>query len=255
MKEEKIALLAGSFELLGRLSYDTTALMEFTLADGRRYMLRFTDHSGNSVVVSYPADIQLISGMLLMEREDWLAEAIWLTKIPPEDSSEITSDLLEQIGGSALYLRKGNTYLLPEMNSNRYYVRDSDGTFSLLYSEDFPCETMANLMSTASMPSRIKLHIKLVKYGYRVEEFTVPLQQWVAFCMAEGCQPYFGVISRRDDEVVCEVLMHNEGLGYAHLAKIAFNPMGLGEPDYTMIVRMNSYIPLSNVKNIFGELE
>lgn len=256
MRDKKIALLEGDFDILKTLLCDSTASIELTLADGKRYLLRLY-RDGQGCAIAYPASYQLIMGVTMMEMEDGLAEAIRI--IPPAEtrvgmSAVIESDL-ERIGNSPVYRLNGGSYVIPEMSANRYYVREQDGSFSLLYSEDFPVETMANLVSATNLTSSLQLRVTLVKYGYRTEDFTVPFWQWVNYCIAEGCKPYFGVIKQDTDMVVGMVVMHNEELGYAHIAKLSFNPQALADSNGTVTARMNSFIPLFNVKKIFDEQE
>ena len=254
MQEEKIAFLEGGFSQLAALCRDSIATMEMTLVDGKRYALTFHRTDGPRVTLSYPADYQLIMGVTLMELEERLPDAIRSYSVEKRESHEaVDTGLLEQVGNSPVYLLKGSSYVLPELNSNRYYVRESDSSYGLLYSEDLPLETMANLLTGADLDVPLSITILLVKYGYRTETFTVPLRQWMAYCMAEGCTPYFGVISHEKERLVCEVVMHNEMLGYAHVAKLVLDPAILADRKGVINARMNSYVPLSNVKAIFNE--
>lgn len=253
MREEKIALLEGNLSELKNLCSDTTVTMELTLVDGKRYALSFVRDGQRRVTLSYPADYQLILGVTLMEMEDRLHDNIVRMPMPEIHPASVDMSQLQQIGNSPIYLKEGNSYMLPELNNNRYYVRELDSTFGLLYSEDMPVETMANLITGTDIATDLDINIQLVKYGYRTETFTVPLGLWVAYCIAEGCTPYFGVIRNEPEQVVCEVVMHNEAMGYAHVMKITFNPAILGARKGTITSRLNSYVPLSNLKSIFNE--
>ena len=260
MRQEKVALLEGDFALLKTLIADPTTSMDVALVDGRRYAVRYQKDSIQRVTLSYPADYQLIMGVSLMEMENSLSEAInEYARLKDKESKSQNDkktirhrgDGLENVGG--LYVMKGNSYILPELNNDRFYVAVDDSTYDLLYSEDLPVETMANLVTGCEIETQIDITFTLVKYGYRTETFTVPLQQWVSYCVAEGCTPFFGVIEKKDTQVVCEVVMHNELLGYAHVTKLMFDPQILADRKGTIKARINSYVPLSNVKNIFSE--
>lgn len=265
MREEKIALLEGTFSDLKALCRDTAAVMEMSMLDGKRYAVRFTREGSRSAAIAYPVDYQLIIGVTMMEAEDRLEQAVRMTPLPPIDTTKtVAADLLKQVGTSPLYLLSGTSYILPELNCNRYYVRIDDRSthYEPLVSEDFPLESMANLVTSNDLDGGISITITQVKYGYRIQTFTVPLRQWVTFCLAEGCQPYYGVISHERDNVVCEVVMQNESLGYAHVMKMTFNPAILsdqwpvasGHPREAT-ARLNSYVPISNVKALFDEKE
>lgn len=259
MKEEKIALLEGNFTLLKELCYDTTAVMSIDLMDGKRYAVRFFRDSLHSAALSYPASYELILDIKSFEMEDRLSDAVRRTIVPKETPFQVAHELLEQMGNSPVYILSRTTYLLPELNNNRYYVKVDDATFSLLYSEDFPIETMANLVTGNEIESGIDINFKMVKYNYRTEEFTVPLRQWITFCLNEGCSPYFGLISLDTSLATCVLVMKNETLGYIHAMKMTFDPAIISTQsdkagNRRMIrARLNSYIPIYNVKSIFQE--
>lgn len=254
MRTEKILLRDGSFDDLRRLCNDSTAAVNIILADGKRYLLQFTHDSTDQVSLSYPADYRLILGTNMIDAEDEFENSIRKTTIDATGEYEIPDQLLQQIGQSKIYLLQGSTFLIPELSGNRYYVKD-DNHYSLLYSSDFPCETMANLLTGTETENSLLISVVLVKNNFKTDTFTVPLRQLVGYCLSEGCTPYYGIISNDKDNVVCELFMHNEMLGYTHIAKINFNPSVLDENKGVVNARMNCYIPLSNVKNIFKDDE
>ena len=259
LKEEKIAFMKGGLGDLRRALRDPAISCQVTLREGKRYALCFFRQIETpEVVISYPASYQLILGTTMMQAEDRLFADVWSTPIPPATDTPIdlgNTDIssLQRIGNGPVYLAPGTSYIIPELNNNRYYVMLDDSTFRFLYSDDMPQETMANLVTTTEIENNLKLAIKLVKYGYRTESATIPLRQWVTYSIAQGCTPYFGVISKESEKVVCELIMHNEGLGYAHVMKFEFNPAILASRTGTMPARLNSYVPVSNVKSLFKE--
>lgn len=345
MLEERIAFVEGDLSMLESLLADSTAMTEIAIVDGKRCAASFYKDSVRVFTITYPADYQLILGVTLMEAEDYLCDAVVGTPLPSLVTTFVSRDLLIQQGNSLIYVKPGCNYIIPELNSNRYYVavknnntvatdtssslllvekRESDSTFynevddsvnaktlkllslskkkrecwllsfikrifgcsgsncqgtenqcvddsvtssdtltflgdslefELLYSEDMPIESMANLVTGTDIDDSISIDILLVKYGYRTEQFTVPLRQWITFCIAEGCQPYFGVISQDSSEVVCELIMHNELFGYAHVMKLTFNPIIIAQRKGIVKARLNSYVPINNLKSLFDEDE
>ena len=254
LREEKIAFLQGGFSQLQAALADSAAI-EISLVDGKRYAVSFFRGDQRTVIISYPASYQLILGTTLMEAENRLFEDVWRTPLPKAEEHQVVEELLQQMGTSAVYLLAGSNYVLPELNTNRYYVKNEHGKFELLYSEDLPLETMANLTTGTDIDNQLMLDIRMVKYGYRTEDATVPLRQWVAFGIEQGCTPFFGVISSEEGKVVCEYVMQNEALGYAHVMKFEFNPSILVDRKGNMSARLNSYVPISNVKSLFKENE
>lgn len=251
MQEEKISIIEGDFGILDSLCRDTTTRMDIVLADGKRYAVSFYSGEEHAVTISYPADYQLILGVGMMEAEDNLPSTVMSAALTAVSAVKVDASLLEQDVSHAYYVLRGGYFELPQLNADRYYVCEADQSFSLLLSSDYPAESMANLVTGPELVCDITLNILQVKYGYRIENFSVPLRQWVSFCLNEGCRPYYGVIEVRPDAVTSELVMRNEALGYAHVMRFTFSPSVIGNCRGEADARLNSYVPLSNVKALF----
>ncbi len=255
LRDEKLEILEGRWDNIKTFLTDTTYIFQSTLVDGKAYIACWytPDAENRYLTLTYPANYHLIAGFGMTEAEDRLYDDIRQVNVNDIEQYEPVEDLMQRIGNGPLYLLKGDIYFLPELNSNRYYVKDNSGHFSLLYSEDFPLETLANLMTGIELDNQFVIETKLVKYGYKVDQFTIPLKNWLAFCIQHGCTPYFGVISQEKSKIICELIMQNESLGYCHVMKLTANPEQLKNRQGTMQARLNSYVPMSNVKELFDE--
>ena len=252
---EKIKILVGDWDDLKLCALDSSYVFQSTLVDGRNYINCWytQDATECRFAIAYPANYHLITGYSMVEAEDRLCEDICRSHLGDTTLVAPDSTTLQPIGNGPVYLLKGNIYYLPNLNSNRYYVQTSSGNFELLYSEDFPIETLANLLTGTEFDNRFFIDAKLVKYGYRVDELTIPLERWLAFCIQSGCAPYFGVISKKENDVVCELVMHNPSLGYCHIMKLSLDTEILKKREGSMQARLNVYIPLSNIKELFND--
>lgn len=254
LRDEKVEILEGRWDYIKTFLTDTTYIFQSTLVDDKMYIACWytPDAESRYLTLTYPANYHLIAGFGMTEAEDRLFDDIRKANVDDTEQYEPVEDLMQCIGNGPVYLLKGDIYFLPELNSNRYYVKDS-GHFSLLYSEDFPLETLANLMTGIEIDNQFIIETKLVKYGYKVDQFTMPLKNWLAFCIQRSCTPYFGVTSQEENKIICELIMQNESLGYCHVMKITANPSQLKDRRGTMQARLNSYVPMSNVKALFDE--
>lgn len=255
LTDEKVEVLEGRFNDLKTFITDTTYIFQSTLVNGKTYIACWYTPSGQEryLTLTYPANFHLIAGIGMIEAEDRLYNDIRQTKVDKTEQYAPVEALMQRIGNGPVYLLKGDIYFLPELNSNRYYVKDDSGHFSLLYSEDFPLETFANLTTGIELKNQYVIETKLVKYGYNVDQFTMPLQNWLAFCIQSGCTPYFGVISQKENEIIGELIMQNEALGYTHVMKLSLDPSTLKGRKGVIKARLNSYVPMSNVKALFNE--
>lgn len=255
LRDEKIEILEGRLDYLKTFFSDTSYIFQSTLVNGKTYIACwFTpDAHERYLTLTYPTDFHLISGLSLTEAENRLYRNIQRSRPEAMEQFEPVEALLQCIGNGPVYLLKGSIFFLPELNSNRYYVKERSGKFSLLYSEDFPLESLANLMTGNEIDNQFVINVKLVKYGYQVDDFNIPLKHWLAFCIQSGCTPYFGVIEQEKDKIVVELIMQNETLAYCHVMKLTIDPKLLKARKGTLQARLNSYVPMSNVKSLFDE--
>ena len=255
LRDEKIEFLEGRLDNLKTFLNDTTYVFQSTLVDDKTYIACWytPDVQERYLTLTYPANYHLIEGISMTEAENRLYDDIRRIRIEDTEQFEPVAALMQRIDNGPIYLLKGSIFFLPELNSNRYYVKTGKDKFSLLYSEDFPLETLANLMTGTELGNQFVINIKHVKYGYQVDDFEIPLTHWLAFCIQSGCAPYFGVISQDEKSIVCELIMRNEALGYCHVMKLTVAPSLLKSRKGTFQARLNSYVPMSNVKSLFDE--
>ena len=257
LRDEKVEVLDGRIGDTKSIIADSSYLFQSTAVNGKGYIAcwRSPIDSTRFLTLAYPANFHLISGLSVTEAEDGLFDKIRLTQVGMAERYEVDPSLLQPLGDGAIFLTKGDVFYLAELNADRYYVKDEDQHFSLLCSESFPAETFANLLTGIELDNGIVLRVKLVKYGYRVDEFTVPLQKWLAFCMQSGCTPYFGVIGQEPNKIIGESIMHNKSMGYCHVMKITADPAVLKDRKGEVQARLNCYVPMSNLKSLFEDEE
>lgn len=255
LRDEKIEVLEGHLDNLKSIISDTLYSFQNTLLNGKGYVACWFTLPDNErfLALSYPANYHLIKGLSLTEAENNLFDQIKATKVDQTEKFDPEETLLHPLGDGAIYLLEGNAFFLPELNSNRYYVKESGNRFGLLCSESYPVETMANLVTGIELDHQFVMNVKLVKYGFHVDEFTMPLKSWIAFCLQSGCTPYFGIVSQIENKMVAELIMQNEALGYCHVMKLTFDPSIFKERRGFVQARLNSYVPMSNVKALFND--
>ena len=258
LHEEQVLLLQGSLGDIKRLcqdTLDTAVTMNVTLCDEKRYKTGFFRGEECLAAIAYPADYNLILGIKMEEAESALVENVRHATIPSIPTQTVDASMLLPTADSSVYLLPGDYFILPTLSAKRYYAYDDSCNMVPVFNSSYPVESMANLMTGIDVEHGIDLDVKMIKYGFQTERFVVPLRGWIAYCMNEGCKPYFGVISQADDSVVCEVVMNNEALGYAHVMKVTFNPAIIADGKGVVTARLNGYIPFSKVKSLFYEYE
>lgn len=255
LSEERIRFEKGSVADLKALCLDTNAYFQITLQNNKRYICNWYSENRRNVTLSYPVDYLLLKGVTIQEGENRLvmeARRFRQDFVTPANPVE---QIMVNVGNSPIYVLTGEIFHLPELNSNRYFVKDPESGWQLLCSEDFPFESMANLVTGVEIESDIEVAFVQVKYGYNRDEFTLPLRQWIGYCLQQGCRPYFGVISEHEGSVVAELVMNNPEMGYAHVMKFTFAADIVKNRKGTINARLNAYVPMSNLKSLFNENE
>lgn len=255
LKDQKIEIFEGKWDNIKTLLNDSCYVFQSSIIDNKNYINCWytIDATERYLTLAYPANYNLISGVSMIEAENHLYDDICLTNVEDTSFVEPDSALLQRIGNSQVYFLRGDIFFLPGLNSNRYYVADSLGKMDLLFGEDFPIESLFNLLTGTEIENQYVLNIKLVKYGYQVDDFIVPLKQWLAFCFQSGCSPYFGILSKEENLIEGELIMQNKSFGYCHVMKLSIDPSLLKSREGSMQARLNSFVPLANVKSLYYE--
>lgn len=256
MKEDGFAIEKGVMDLsqLRKLCSDSTTIISLNTINNRKYTLGWRWDSSWHLVISFPIEYDLLYGTDMDERETQIIMDLG-KDYDCSDSLTITDqDQLVKAWQDNYYTLKGDSYLLDELNANLYLAKDENDELKPIYSSTYPIESLANLLTTNLIENDFTIEIRLRKYGFKTDTISIPLQRWIAYCKRTGCKPYFGIIDYDKDGITtCELIMHNEQMGYNHIMNVTF-PMEIFEEKRGRIsARLNSYVTSSRIKNLFGE--
>jgi len=251
LKEDKVNLEYGDFPALKKIT--ESLLLEVTQSDSRKYRISWTDKTNGQTVyaLSFPMYYELMLGMNKIEIENNLEADIKAQIYNIKVTEPVRKENLYPVPQTKYYIKQGEKYILETLNSNLYYIKKQDGTFTLLFDEKFPVESLSNLMISDDMDNNYLLNVTQNKYGQNVSEFTVPLKQWIRYCLNLGCVAYFGLESQDEHQIIASVVMENRKLAYNHVLYIIFDKSRLNKPDGTIKAKLHAYIPTHNVTDLF----
>ena len=234
------------------LAADSTVSAEVEQQDGRRYTVSFCQQGSSLWSISFPVEYNLIIGTDMDERERRLPAEI---RLAPDSTTTRMPDAgtLRKSWHENYFTQDGGTYLLDQMRGDRYFELDSLGHLQPIFGRHLPAESLANLFTSLLVEGQFTLDMQVSVYGMKKERIQVPLRQWTTFCLDEGCQPYFGIISLNDDEAEGELIMHNATLGYNHVMKVSCPLTIIDKRQGTINARLLPYVTTSRVNNIFDE--
>lgn len=238
--------MARTFDGSELFSIDEKGLQKYKIEWGK---------NGCSLTMAFNKDCQLLSGCDAVELE--LIASRNLKRIAPLVPQVIEPDTraLTAKNDSMLYW-KGRTYISNYISSDLYLRRsETPSGYAIVEDPQWPAISVGNIMLCGSSQHDYIVDVKLDKYGYDTEDFTISLRQWLAFCQMEGCQLYFGVKAVEDDQVTGIVLALNPQMGYNHMLSVTFPTMLLA-PDAKVAAthvkaRLYAYIPLHSMTEKF----
>lgn len=229
MRDDEFFFLTGSPATIDKLS--TNDSFSFS-NDQRHYEVAWRRNGSVLLKVYFPVEYELISGENKIEAENNLM-----------DDVQRTSFLGLSDQGRVL---ESATYLVNSF-SNRLYMEDGKPIINPRH----PAESAANILLSIQAAGANDITITQVLYGFKKKIFTVPLQQWIAFCRHNACELYFGVkdISPQGD-VDATVLAVNEQENYNHVLSVHIPAQIFSHQHGTIEARLYPYIPTHNVAGL-----
>lgn len=226
-------------------------------SDEKSFHLQWKNDNDKEICrMDFPKDIQLILGKNKIEIEtDFLQRLNLLPKdkivlskeLPKDESVTLSSD-------STYYIYKGNQYILKEINSDTYFVKDENGRLTPLYDVKYPSETLANLFNSL-LTGNYTLSIVQRLYGGKKVDYQVACDKLYSYCQSQGCQPYVGIEAVDANHVEAVVVYENSLYGYNHLLHVDVALDVLREKRGTIDAELYCYIPTYNLKSLFQPSE
>lgn len=256
MKEDGVRIIKGNLNIhqLRYFCSDTTMCINLQTINEREYTMGWRKDSIWQYVLSFPIEYDLLHGTNMDERERRLLEDLRLTPFIKDSLKIDKYTKIKKAWQDNYYTIIGESYILPNLNTNRYLYKDKEGHYKPIYSKVYPIESLANLFTSNLINNDYILDIKLRKYGLKTDTLNVPLRNWISYCQQMGCKAFFGIISLEKDNIAtCELIMHNHRMGYNHIMKITFPMSTFDERKGRIQARLNSYVNSSRIKNLFAD--
>lgn len=117
-----------------------------------------------------------------------------------------------------VYVRKGETFLIKPMSSDRYYVEEN-GVFVPLFRKQYPEYSMNNLFLTYRNGEGKTLQITHRKYGHFTPEISIPLLNFLA-CFKDDFLIACHTGYNKNGELETMVVFNHKTLNYIHLLRV-----------------------------------
>lgn len=247
MDIDKVVCSTGNANLFWKVTPNTSFTLE--VIEKRMYRIKWT--IGTELLsLTVPADCQLLLGANAIELEEIFERNLMNCKAFSYDilADEWLEGEFSQAG--EFYIVNQGEYLSHQIRSD-IYLKEQNGKRKLVCDLSNPQQTIRNIMLTGRYVSDIPLELTMNRYGYKATQSFVTLQQFVSYCLSEGCRLYFGVKERTSERLKGTLFALNLPLAYNHMLSIDFPLSVLEEGKGTVKGILYAYIPLQNVTEKF----
>lgn len=227
-----------------------TTSFQIDAVENRFYILTWLLNDRKKVSLQFPINYERLSLVNRKELEQNIIKDInrYHVKEPVQmDFSEKNFCYNEK----GVAYKEGRTYLDKAINNNIYYQKSDSSNWSLMYSSDYPVETIANLCVAAdAMTVDDIVNIKFVKYDYTKEIVAVKMKDFIGYMKSEGCVPFWGVESIEGDKIEGALFLYNKDKGFIHVLKIEayIKDVAAGKREFTATAYLLS--PTTNVRDL-----
>lgn len=178
-------------------------------------------------------------------------KAMKVDSLRPQPNFTITD--LKRAGENNLFVLKGETYLIDNVNGDSYLAAGKGGEAEFVYDPALPAATIANMVVIGG-GYRAMLDLTVAKHRIgELEQFQMPLEALLQYCINEGCKVYWGLKSVAENKLEGTIFFYNAAKGYDHVVRIECYPSLLGDESFTMKAHASLFIPTNNVKDLFEE--
>jgi len=227
------------------LQIDTLTEFKNEYVDLRAYRASWSKDGKKILELSFSMNYQLLTGCDAPELENRFLRHLKRYQLQP--SYATTDKQLPQKG--TYHVWKNSYYMSPMVRNDIFYMRASEKeAWQLVDDAKQPTKTICNWMVAPDSDNQLPLQLTIDKYGYKVDSVQTTYRAWQQICLSEGCQPYYGLKTKREDVYECSVFMVNRKGGYVHLLSINIPEAALhNRKEVKCFARMYAYIPLYNV--------
>ena len=251
INDDNFVFVEGSLEAVKHLS-DTLSL-SVSRVDNKFYEVSFASDSETILSVAFPAQYELILGMPKAEIEQCLYDII--VSAIADDEHSVSTLSVEQIDDNLYKTNPVSSFQLESLNNACYYRKDSaDASYSLIVDEDDLPHSVTNVfhhLTHITNPMRVEQSI----YGFNKRSYTIKLDDWVNYCLSAKMNVYTAIEEEFDDSFKVLVVAESSTLGFCHVLSVILPRNFLSKATSELRCKLNAFIPLHNVKNLYQQAE
>ncbi len=205
----------------------------------------------DELCVSFSVDYQKFNNGSRAEMENEFIEDLLSYKVTESRHLPVYSkENLVDVGNNN-FLLKGSTYLIPTVNRNSYLSKNDEDSLYFITNRKQPIATFSNMVVTGiGYCATLNMSILTHEYGSKAM-LSVPLEQFIQYCIHTGCEVYWGYDKLELDILYGTIFCYNPKQGYEHIVHLQCDTSNLGEENFEIDSRVSLFIPTTNTQNNF----
>ena len=247
LRSDGVSFPKGNWHDIRKINSDTPFKLDYHLM---RYTLSWQT-KGATLSFSFPGKYQLIRGENLPEAEGHLVEDIKKTMCSSHPN--VRNEELRPSTSQGFFIRRGGWFYAETINATTYYRRKKDGLLIPVIDPDLLEESVANIMLCPNAAESFSFDVTMHGYGYKDSRFSIPVHQWIDFCIQEGCDLYCGIEKVSTSDVRATVLAVNQQLNFNHLLTVSVPISAIENARGVVKAELNAFIPTHNIINFRGQ--
>lgn len=246
----KLEFSKGNWEKLYQLG-DSCACTINNLGD-KTYVVQWMKDDQLVLEVSFPVDYELLANSTRREMETKFIKELKVYKGSYKNAQQnVDTTQLKKYAIQGVYVKEGHNYIINAITSNTYYTIGNKEA-KLVYDNNHIAESMSNLLIAPVALPKSSITLSFSLSTYREESMSIDYVQLYDFCIANGCEPYYGFEGITDGMASGTLIMHNKQSGYNHIFYIQCPAKEIGNEELHLKGTGYIYIPSSNIKNLLA---
>ena len=219
--------------------------------DGKRYRVDINCGQEQTLTFNFVADAELLSDMDKKERDDYISAQLSHHRAKAGATPHIPacSDATMQIYRDSVFVCKGGSFMIPQINGNIYYMK-TDGLFQPVFGKNWIAETLSNVMLAPAGRS-YTIQITQRVYGGEIRRYELNSRDFFDY-FSGNCDLYFGIETVERDVLTGTLILADKNDGNIHIAFVSISVLDLLNGG-TMKIQLDANIPKHNVETIFGK--
>lgn len=244
--------------------------------DDKLYVVTWKRGTDDIAIVGVPVDYELLynDNRRVIERDFVKQLSNHLAPANYRNQHSVKENDLKIYGTEGLFVIEGQSYLLPELNQNNYYVFKTitqevdtilngdlvsmtleDVAIVPVVDADHPIESFANIiLCNDSVVPEAQLELDIHFSDYRHQQLSMPLCQLKDCCKEQGGELFFACSSIDDEFIKGTLIVKNTSRGYNHLFSLCMNRNSITDKNLLIKAQGYLFIPSITKERLFSKV-